>query len=85
MEPFKEFINRDMIATLGRIFSRVSPEFDADTFVTVASNGLDKLELKQRVVQVAMHWMQRCRRPLICAVRHYSQVCIPAKIPNETV
>ena len=52
MEPFKDFINRDLISTLGRIFLRVSPNFDVEAFNAAASNGLNKLELKQRVIQV---------------------------------
>lgn len=52
MEPFKEFINRDLIATMGKVFLRASPGFDAESFVATASAELDKLELKQRVIQV---------------------------------
>lgn len=52
MEPFKEFINGDVIQTLGRIFTRVSPDFDGHQFVKLATNSLEKLELKQRVLQV---------------------------------
>jgi len=52
MEPFKEFINENVISTLGGIFSRVSPEFNNDIFTELASQSLDKLELKQRVMQL---------------------------------
>ena len=52
MEPFKEFINENLIGTLGRIFLRVSPDFQKDTFTSLASQSLEKLELKQRVLQV---------------------------------
>ncbi len=79
MEPFKEFINQDLIATLGRIFQRVSPGFDTEMFVAIASKGLDKLELKQRVVQVRdaldatlpPTFDQRCR--LLLASLHPSE------------
>ncbi len=52
MEPFKEFINQDLIGTLGRIFLRVSPKFREDIFTALAARSLEKLELKQRVLQV---------------------------------
>ena len=52
MEPFKEFINKNLIDTLGQIFLRVLPEFPQEVFISLASQSLDKLELKQRVLQV---------------------------------
>ncbi len=52
MEPFKEFINESLISALGRIFLRVSPEFPEEAFTAFATQSLDKLELKQRVLQV---------------------------------
>lgn len=52
MEPFKEFINQKVVETLGDIFLRVYPDFDRPTFINIALDGLDKLELKQRVSQV---------------------------------
>ena len=52
MEPFKEFINEDLIATLGQIFLRVSPGFDKEKFTEHAAKSLEKLELKERVLQV---------------------------------
>ena len=53
MEPFKEFINRQVINTLGDILLRVYPEFERDKYIKFATHELDALELKQRVVQVA--------------------------------
>ena len=53
MEPFKEFINRQVIDTLGDVFKRVHPEFEKGRYVKLATHQLDALELKQRVVQVA--------------------------------
>ncbi len=53
MEPFKELINQNVIEILGDIFLRVYPDFDRATYVRAACKGLNKLELKQRVVQVA--------------------------------
>lgn len=52
MEPFKEFINRDLIETLGTVMLRVWPEFDREKYLQVALEGLKTLELKQRVMQV---------------------------------
>lgn len=52
MEPFKEFINGEVIITLGQIFRRVCIDFDEEKFVALASHSLDKLELKERVLQV---------------------------------
>lgn len=53
MEPFKEFINQQVIDTLGDILLRVYPEFERAEYVKLAGRGLGDLELKQRVVQVA--------------------------------
>lgn len=52
MEPFKEFINGEVIRTLGHIFKRVSPGFNNNEFVKNAANSLERLELKERVLQV---------------------------------
>jgi len=52
MEPFKEFINNSVIATLGQIYQRVSDDFDDKKFCVLASKSLEKLELKERVLQV---------------------------------
>lgn len=52
MEPFKEFMNREVIKTLGDIFSRVWPAFDHAAFMARATHSLETLELKERVYQV---------------------------------
>lgn len=53
MEPFKELINQNVIETLGDILFRVYPSFERSSYVALAAKDLKKLELKQRVVQVA--------------------------------
>ncbi|MEX3008395.1 DNA alkylation repair protein [Hoeflea sp. TYP-13] len=47
-EPFKNVFNADLIDNMGRHFARQSPEFDAARFASLATNGLDALEFKQR-------------------------------------
>lgn len=79
MEPFKEFINQAVIATVGQIFLRVSPDFELDTFIGLATKSLNKLELKQRVIQVRdaldqmlpQDYSQRCE--VLLASLHPSQ------------
>lgn len=53
MEPFKEYINQQVIETLADIYTRVWPEFDRKHFVAAAGDGLGSLELKERVMQLA--------------------------------
>ena len=47
-EPFKNFFNPSMIAEMGAHLRDRDPDFDADRFVALATDGLDRLELKQR-------------------------------------
>ncbi len=51
-EPFKNLFNRTIIGVMGEHFSRAWPEFDRLAFVKMASKNLDKLELKERSVQI---------------------------------
>lgn len=53
MEPFKEYMNSDVIDTIGDIFKTTWPAFDRQGFVGKAGASLSTLELKERVMQVA--------------------------------
>ncbi|MCW9033311.1 MAG: hypothetical protein OQJ97_03755 [Rhodospirillales bacterium] len=48
MEPFKENFNEAAICSMAKNLVRVAQNFDGDGFITFATKGLDKLELKQR-------------------------------------
>jgi 3-methyladenine DNA glycosylase AlkC len=52
-EPFKNLISLDLVATLAAHISRVWPAFDARGFQHLAASGLEALELKARVMQLA--------------------------------
>lgn len=51
--PFKDNINRDTVALQAAAVSAVFPSFNADSFTTQATAGLEALELKDRVKHVA--------------------------------
>jgi 3-methyladenine DNA glycosylase AlkC len=51
-EPFKNLLNENIIAAMGGHFAKAWPEFDCGAFVATATENLDKLELKQRSVQI---------------------------------
>jgi len=51
-EAFKNWFSRDLIAGMGDHFVRVWPAFDRAGFVSAASSGLEKLELKERSTQI---------------------------------
>ncbi len=52
-EPFKNLINRRTVADAGTHLARVWPEFDRARFEGLAGDGLEKLELKARALQIA--------------------------------
>lgn len=52
-EPFKQYINTDLVRTAAESFARHWPAFDRRRFVRLATTGLDDLELKARAMQVA--------------------------------
>ncbi len=52
-EPFKNLINRQIVAQAAAHFARVWPPFDRARFEEIACTGLEKLELKARAVQIA--------------------------------
>jgi 3-methyladenine DNA glycosylase AlkC len=59
-EPFKNLINAEMVTELADRLARVIPDFDRATFEATANDGLEDLELKARVAQLAdaMHpWL----------------------------
>ena len=54
MEPFKNFYNPKTIAEMGGEIEKYAPtSFCSKTFAKEASRGLKKLEMKERVVQIA--------------------------------
>ncbi len=52
-EPFKNLVNRETVAEAARHLSRAWPRFDRARFETLAGAGLEKLELKARVLHLA--------------------------------
>ena len=52
-EPFKNWINPGSIRGLGEQIRRVYPGFPLDAYQAAATDGLEALELKPRVAQVA--------------------------------
>lgn len=48
MEPFKNFLNQDLIEQMAVHFHRHCPEFDRKAFIADAIKDFDSLELKQR-------------------------------------
>lgn len=52
-EPLKQRVDVEVIADLASRASEVWPEFDADAFRASAGVGLEELELKGRVAQIA--------------------------------
>jgi 3-methyladenine DNA glycosylase AlkC len=53
MEPFKNLINATTVANAGRHLQRAWTGFDRHRFETLANHGLDALELKARMLQLA--------------------------------
>ncbi len=53
MEPFKNLINRDTVATTGAHLRRAWPAFDRKRFEAQATQGLESLEFKARAMQMA--------------------------------
>lgn len=51
-EPFKNLFNPKMITGMGEHLHRVNEDFDAHRFAKLASDDLDKLELKERSNQI---------------------------------
>ena len=52
-EPFKNLIDRRLLETAGAQLQRAWAKFPRAEFVRLATDGLDRLELKARVLQVA--------------------------------
>ncbi len=52
-EPFKNLVNRDIVAEAARHLVRAWPGFDRARFETLAGAGLEQLELKARVLHLA--------------------------------
>ncbi|HEY9080692.1 hypothetical protein [Magnetovibrio sp.] len=51
-EPFKNNFNVPVIRAMARHLGRVAPDFDAPSFIATASEGLERLELKQRADRI---------------------------------
>ncbi len=52
-EPFKNFINTELVHQAGDYLAETVPQFDARRFVTLATTDLETLELKARSMHVA--------------------------------
>ncbi|MEO6594549.1 MAG: DNA alkylation repair protein [Planctomycetota bacterium] len=53
-EPFKNLIHEGLVRTAGQHLQRVWQDFDRRRFERLATNGLDALELKARVLHVSV-------------------------------
>ena len=53
MEPFKNLINAGTVSAAGQHLQRAWPGFDRPRFEALANHGLDALELKARMLQLA--------------------------------
>jgi 3-methyladenine DNA glycosylase AlkC len=53
MEPFKNIYNKKSITQLSKEIHLVDPDFDQENFFKIATKNLSKLEMKQRVDQIA--------------------------------
>jgi len=51
-EPFKNLFNEKIITSMGGHLTNAWPEFDSPGFVTMATNNLAALELKERSAQI---------------------------------
>jgi hypothetical protein len=51
-EPFKNLLNRDVIAAIGGHLAAHAPGFDRAAFEAAAGAGLEALELKARAAQI---------------------------------
>ncbi len=51
-EPFKNLLNAQVVAEIGRHLQRASPEFNSERFKVLAHAGLDALELKARTQHI---------------------------------
>lgn len=52
MEPFKNVFHRSGIELMGKVFAEKNPTFPRKRFVSLASENLESLELKQRSTQI---------------------------------
>ena len=52
-EPFKNLLNPGLVHAAAGQLARHAPGFDAGRFATMASRGLDALEMKARAMQIA--------------------------------
>ena len=50
--PFKNFFNVPLIEQMGGHFKRIDPTFDAVQFTALATHELEKLELRERSIQI---------------------------------
>lgn len=78
-EPFKEWMNKALIQTTGDIFARVTPTFNARSFVREASENLANMELKERI----QHIMQALDHHLPQDFETFSEIALAALHPSE--
>jgi 3-methyladenine DNA glycosylase AlkC len=53
VEPFKNFVNAEVVEHIARCLHNVWPGFDRKRFAAAAKRGLQGMELKQRILHVA--------------------------------
>ncbi|MEX0299400.1 MAG: DNA alkylation repair protein [Kordiimonas sp.] len=78
-EPFKEWMNLQLVETTADIFSRVYKGFDRTAFLELASNGLTDLELKAR----AQHITHALDRYLPHDFDEFAEIALAALHPSE--
>jgi len=79
VEPFKLWMNEQLISTTADIFKRVYVAFNAEQFRVEACEGLDRMELKER----ASHIMAALDRHLPEDFDHFNDIALSALHPNE--
>ena len=85
--PMKDGLSRDVIGNIASTFERVHSPLDGSRFVGDACEGLDDLELKDRVVRVAAVLREHLPDPYpsaLAVIREAASVW-PARDPNDAL
>ena len=83
----KDGLNRPVIERIAATFAGVEPDFDRARFLRLACDGLDGLELKDRVVRIAESLNAVLPQPFPAALEVILRAAEtwPAPDPNETL